>query len=125
MAGQIIKIGQGGSVTVEYTLVDILGAAINLNNYAGLAVEVYQCEDTILEKYSLNSSTGFEAITVTNATNGVFEFTISGSVTKKAARISDLKCDIWLRDSSNNQYVSPSNSVCALQEVADKNFIVP
>jgi hypothetical protein len=95
----ITQIPRGSDITVEFTITDSTsGDAIDLTNYPGIAVFLYQCgSKQILKKYSRVVTAGYGTVTVTNATSGIFEIYVPRSITQKLNSANELRADIKLR----------------------------
>ena len=97
MTNIISEIPRGSDITVQFTMTDENGAAINLALYAGIAVFLYQCDNKkILAQYSKVSTAGYDDVTVTNAAAGIFEIYVPRSLTAKL-KPNELKAEIKLR----------------------------
>lgn len=58
--------------TVEITVKDEAGVAIDLTGFSGIVCNVFQDAGEI-DKFSLNAQAGFRTLVITDAVNGVFE----------------------------------------------------
>lgn len=63
------------------TLKDQAGSPINLGTLAGMVVTLIQDDVGVVEKYSVNSSSGYEPIHITNASAGQFYVIIRRTLT--------------------------------------------
>lgn len=56
---------------LEFTVLDNEEKPVNLNNLSGLILKIFQ-KNIDIDKFSLNSQTGFRNIELTDAANGIF-----------------------------------------------------
>lgn len=79
------KLLTGTDWPVEVFLRDTNGQAVNPNTeLTGLLIYLYYEDGDILNRYSLNSKTGFDPITVVDASNGQVLVKAQSALTQKA-----------------------------------------
>jgi len=69
--------------TIEITLKDQDGVAIDLSTLAGYVVEVYQKPNILFDQFSQQVQTGYRTTNETDAVNGVFEIYLNAANTSK------------------------------------------
>jgi len=74
---------------IQITLCDDEGNPIDLDNIAGLIIEVFQ-EDIPFDKFSLNNQPGFRDIELVDATNGVLKIYLNADNTSNGVAGRDI-----------------------------------
>lgn len=67
--------------TIEITLTDANGVAIDLSTLSGYVVEVFQKPNKVLDQFSKNAQAGYRSVNETDIPNGVFEIYLNASNT--------------------------------------------
>lgn len=80
-----IQIPKGTDLTVNLTVYQSDGTTpLDLNLYSYGDLYLYQLGNkNIIEKYSISAATGYQTLTVVDATNGQLNFNLSHAVTRK------------------------------------------
>lgn len=95
MGRQIInKILQKSDVNVTLIVKDASGALYDLSGASKLGVIVYYQGHTVLQKYSMNSSSGWKDLDVTSAADGELSFKLESDDTDNANE-GKIYAEIW------------------------------
>jgi hypothetical protein len=92
---------RGSDVPITVELLDDDLNAIDPNGLSGLVIIVYYTTGNILQKYSLNSKTGYEDIVITNASKGLVEIKLQSATTQEADK-GDIDLEVKLQDSNTS-----------------------
>lgn len=106
---------QGADQDIEIDILDAAGAAYDLSGATKLAVLIIYEDNTILQKYSKNSASGWKDLDVTDAATGKLVFKIESDDTEAAvegklfaeirARIPDVDYEDGYYDLLGQKYI--------------------
>lgn len=120
------KIYKGEDKTISLTVKDN-GVAVDLDaTYNGILCYLYYYTGDVLAKYSKETLTGFDSLTVTDSANGVFQVKLQSAVTKTAkkgdvyAEIKTQATDV-LYDSSSFHSIVDGIEIGTIEDSNSKN----
>lgn len=108
---------RGEDKTIDFTLKNADGSAVDLDDLLGLVVIIYQFDKKTLAKYSKNALSGYDTIDITDAAAGKFSVKLQAKHTR-AANLTEVFVEIKTQATQSGFDENKIESVVSDQSIA-------